>query len=162
MGIYIIIVQTITIKTWIYILLRGVSVMNKNKQMLLFCLLLAAGILLDIAPIQVPEGIDMVYHFIGFASITISAISTFTAFLGTKALNAFLFFLLGFGGVFAGISEFLQVFTAVRTCSVNDWITNLSGIALIVAIAFLANAKEQKKIELDEERFDLKDIPITL
>ena len=133
--------------------------MNKNKQLLLFCILIISGIVLDIAPLQVPDGIDKIYHFVGFALITMSAISTFTAFLGTKALNAFLFFLLGCGGVFAGLSEFLQAFTAVRTCSVYDWVTNLLGITIVVAIAFLANAKEQKNIELNEGRFDYKDIP---
>lgn len=134
--------------------------MKKSQQLLLFCLLLVAGVLLDIAPIQVPDGIDKIYHFIGFSVITISAISTFIAFFGKKSLDYFLLFLLAFGGIAAGICEFLQKFVAIRECSVYDWATNLFGITLVVIITYLVNSKENSNVESDENRFDFKDLPV--
>lgn len=68
--------------------------------------------------------------------------------------------MLTFGGVFAGISEVLQKFIAIRSCDVNDWLVNLCGIALVCAITFLTNSKEKKDIELNQERFDFKDLPV--
>ena len=133
--------------------------MKKIAPLLLFCLILAAGVLLDIAPIQVPDGIDKVYHFVGFALITIFAITTFVSFLGEKVLNQFLLFLLAFGGIFAGLSEYLQSFTTARSCSVNDWITNLLGISFVVIITFLINAKKNKTAEVSDGRFEFRDLP---
>ncbi len=118
--------------------------MKKFTQLIFFCLLLVTGVLLDIAPIHVPDGVDKVCHFIGFSLITVFAILTFVSFFGKKWINFFLMFLLVFGGVFAGLSEFLQFFTAARDCSVGDWITNLSGIAFVVLIMFFVNARNVK------------------
>jgi len=136
--------------------------MKKITQLLLFCTFLAVGIILDLAPIHVSAGIDKLYHFMGFSLITIFAISTFVSFLGRKSLNAFLLFLLGFGGIFAGISEFLQTFVAVRDCSVNDWVTNLCGIAVVVVFTFLISSKENTTAELNEGQFDFKDLHVAL
>lgn len=117
------------------------------------------GVVLDLAPIHVPDGIDKIYHLTGFALITILAISTYISFFGRKHINDFLLFILASGGVFAGVAEFLQNFTVVRECSVGDWVTNLCGIILIVVIAFLHYSKESKNIELTEEKFEFKDLP---
>lgn len=134
--------------------------MRKSIQLILLCLLLMIGALLDLAPVHVPDGIDKLYHFIGFSFVTLFAIATYVSFFGKKLLNFFFMFLLTFGGVFAGISEFLQKFVAVRDCSVADWITNLCGISFVVALAFLAYSKERRTVELSEGRFDFKDLPV--
>ena len=133
--------------------------MKRNSHLILFCLFLAGGILLSLAPIQVPDGVDKVYHFVGFALVTTSAISTFISFFGKKYIDSFLIFLLAFGGVFAGMSEFAQKFVALRSCNVEDWITNLCGITLVVVISFLSLSKEKTKVELNSGRFEFKDLP---
>jgi VanZ family protein len=118
------------------------------------------GILLDIAPIQVSEEIDKICHFAGFAIITALAIATFIVLFGRKSINNFLLFLLTFGGIFAGFTEILQKFIAVRSCCVEDWIVNLCGIAVVSIFAFLFHSKQEKEIRLNEERLDFKDLPI--
>lgn len=134
--------------------------MKKSTNLLFFCLSIVVGVILDLVPIQVPDGIDKFYHLIGFSLITILAISTHVSFFGRKHINDFLLFLLASGGVFAGVAEFIQNFTVVRECSVQDWITNLCGITLIVVLAFLHYSKESKNIELTEEKFEFKDLPV--
>jgi len=134
--------------------------MKKVSQFLLLALLLAVGILLDLAPIQVPDGVDKVYHFFGFALITFFAINTFVSHYGKKSLDSFLMFLLTFGSVFAGISEFLQKFVSVRECDPVDWLTNLFGITLVVAITYFMNSKQHRDAELNESQFDFKDLPV--
>lgn len=117
--------------------------MKKETHLTIFILLLIAGITLDLAPIQVPQGIDKIYHFIGFAIITAFAITTFIGFFGKKYLNIFFVFILIFGGLFAGISEEMQKFTVVRGCDVFDWLVNLAGITIACVLAFLINAKKE-------------------
>ena len=136
--------------------------MKKVTQLLLFCTLLIAGVLLDLAPISVPDGIDKIYHLVGFSLITIVAISTYIAFFNKKWINAFLLFLLVFGGAFSGISEFLQTYASMRECSVYDWMANLCGIAIVVVFTFLINSKETKNVEFNEDRFDFKDLNVAL
>jgi VanZ family protein len=131
--------------------------MNKIIKLSLFVVAVFIGILLDLLPIQVPNGIDKVYHFIGFALITMCAISTFVAFVDKKWLNYFLIFLLVFGGIFAGMAEFVQKCTIMRNCSVEDWVVNLSGIVFVTLFVFLANAKEAKNHDVFESCFELKD-----
>lgn len=114
----------------------------------MFCLILVGGVLLSIAPIQVPDGVDKICHFIGFILVTAMAISTFIIFFGKKYINSFLICLLAFGGILAGISEFAQKFITLRECSVEDWVTNLGGIAIVVVIAFLVFAKKKRNIDL--------------
>jgi len=128
--------------------------------MILFCLFLVGGILLDLAPIHVPDGIDKIYHFIGFALITVLAISIFVSFFGKKWINSYFIFLLISGGILGGVSEYLQKLTAVRGCCVEDWLANLAGITLVVILAYIFYSKEEKTIELTQGRFDFKDIPI--
>lgn len=136
--------------------------MKKSTQLLLFALCLAMGVLLDLAPIKVPDGIDKIYHLMGFSLMTFLTITTYVSFFGKKSINCFLMFLVTFGGVFAGIAEFLQKFVLIRECSVDDWITNLLGITLIVVIAFLHYSKEKQNMELNEGRFEFKDLPAIL
>lgn len=114
--------------------------MKKNTHLIIFISLIALGILLDLAPIQVPAGADKVYHFIGFFVITMSAIITFYKFFGTKWLNLFFIFVLSAGGLLAGLSENAQKFVAIRGCDPYDWITNIGGISLACIIFFLMNS----------------------
>jgi VanZ family protein len=132
--------------------------MKKIIKLLMFFLFLGLGVFFDLAPINVPDGIDKIYHFIGFSLMTMLAISTFSSFFSKKWLNLFLMFLLVFGGMFAGIAEYLQTFVPLRTCSVDDWITNLCGITFVVIFVFLNNSKEEKVIELNEGQFELEDL----
>lgn len=136
--------------------------MKKSTQLLLFALCLVMGVLLDLAPIKVPDGIDKIYHLVGFSLITFLAISTYVSFFGKKHINYFLTFLITFGGVFAGFAEFFQKFVLIRECSVEDWITNLFGITFIVILAFLYYSKERQNIELSEGSFEFKDLPVAL
>ena len=116
----------------------------KKASLIIFISLLIIGIILDLAPIQVPTGIDKIYHFTGFFLITISSIVTFILFFGKKQLNYFFMFILIFGGLFAGISEILQKLTAVRGCDVMDWLVNICGIGVASALAFLMTSKREE------------------
>jgi len=110
-----------------------------------------------IAPISVPNYVDKVYHFIGFAVLTILSISLFAAFFDKKWLNFFLVFLLIFGGAIAGVVELAQKhYSAVRSCDYNDWIANLSGIVFVALFVFLANSRQERSIELFDEKFDIE------
>ena len=133
--------------------------MKKITLLITFILVLAAGVLLDLAPIRVPDGIDKIYHFAGFSILTFFAILNFVEFFGKKSVNSFLLFIMTFGGIFAGISEFLQKLTAFRDCDVNDWLTNLCGITIVCIITFLVYSKQKKEFEIDQATFDFKDLP---
>jgi len=133
--------------------------MKKVSYFLLLSLFIAIGIFLDLVPIRVPDGVDKVCHFLGFVVITFVAISTFVSFYGKKSLDYFLMFLLTFGSLFAGLSEFVQKFVSIRECDAGDWLTNLLGITLVVAITYLVNSKERRTAELNEGYFDFKDLP---
>jgi len=133
--------------------------MKKITLLIAFILVLVAGILLDLAPIRVPDGIDKIYHFIGFSLLTFLAVLNFVEFFGKESVNSFLLFIMTFGGIFAGISEFLQKLTAFRDCDVNDWLTNLFGITLVCIITFLIYSKEKKEFEINQTTFDFKDLP---
>lgn len=133
--------------------------MKRITLLITFILVLTAGVLLDLAPIHVPDGIDKIYHFLGFSLLTFLAILNFVEFFGKKSIDSFLFFIMTFGGIFAGISEFLQKFVAVRDCDVNDWLVNLCGIAFVCAITFLIYAKEKKEDEINHTSYDFNDLP---
>lgn len=136
--------------------------MKKNNLFIVLILTLMAGVLLDLAPLHVPDGIDKIYHFVGFAVISVLAILTFVEFFGKKSINLFLLSVMSIGGFFAAISEFLQKLTAVRDCDVNDWLVDLLGITLICIVAFLIYAKQKKELEINQATFDFKDIPVLL
>lgn len=121
--------------------------MKKRNNLIIFISLLISGIILDLAPITVPAGLDKVYHFIGFFTISLSAISTFLAFFDKKWLNYFFIFMLTVGALCAGLSEDAQKLDPVRGCDVYDWITNLGGISLACVLSFLYNAKNASEKE---------------
>lgn len=135
--------------------------MKKVTLLVLFAVLLISGVILDLLPIRVPDGLDKIYHFVGFAALTITSIKLFEAFFGKKLINSFMMFILIFGGLFAGISEVLQKLVAVRSCDVNDWVVNLLGIGLVCVVTFLINSKASKIRELNYEMFEFKDLPST-
>jgi VanZ family protein len=114
--------------------------MKKSTHLAIFIILIITGILLDLAPIEVPAGVDKVCHFTGFFVITISAITTFYKFFGTKWLNFFFILALIGGGLFAGLSEDAQKLVPVRGCDPYDWITNIGGISLACVLFFLMNS----------------------
>lgn len=118
--------------------------MNKTTNLIIFIILTIAGIALDIAPIQVPAGIDKVYHFIGFFLITLSAMITFISFFGKNFLYHFMVFTLTFGALLAGFAENIQKFVPIRGCDPQDWFVNLSGIGLACIIIFLFNIKREE------------------
>lgn len=115
--------------------------MNKRNNLIVFISLLIAGVILDLAPIEVAQGVDKIYHFIGFFVISLSAISTFLAFFDKKWLNFFFIFMLTVGALCAGLSEDAQKLTVIRGCDVFDWITNISGISLACILSYLYKAK---------------------
>lgn len=121
--------------------------MKKSTHLIIFICLIIAGIVLDLAPIQVPAGIDKVYHFIGFFIITMSAIITFYEYFGTKWMNLFFVFALTFGGLLAGLSEDAQKLVAIRGCDPMDWFTNIGGISLACALFFVFNSVNKKREE---------------
>ena len=124
------------------------KLMQKKIHLTIFILLLIMGFVLTLAPIEVQEGVDKVYHFIGFFAISISAITTFYVFFGEKHLNIFMAFLLTFGALLAGISEDLQKFVPQRGCDVTDWFTNLAGISLACVLTLFLHFKKQKEEEI--------------
>lgn len=121
--------------------------MKKNTHLTIFILLIISGILLDLAPIKVPTGVDKILHFLGFFIFTMSAIITFYKFFGTKWLNLFFILVLTGGGLFAGLSESAQKFVAIRGCDPYDWITNIGGISLACVIFFLMNSFNKSREE---------------
>lgn len=124
------------------------KLMQKRTHLIIFISLLIIGIILTLAPINVPAGVDKVYHFIGFFVISVSAISTFTAFFGKKYLNVFMFFLLTFGALLAGLSEDAQKYIPIRGCDVCDWFTNLGGISLACILNLILNFKTGNEEEI--------------
>ncbi len=114
--------------------------MKKQTHLIIFISLIATGIILDLAPIKVPMGVDKVLHFFGFFVFTMSAIITFYKFFGTKWLNSFFMLTLIGGGLLAGLSEDAQKRVAIRGCDPYDWITNIGGISLACVIFFLMNS----------------------
>lgn len=123
--------------------------MKKSTHLIIFISLIVIGILLDLAPIEVPAGVDKVCHFAGFFLITMSAIITFYKFFGTKWLNIFFIMLLTVGGLFAGLSESAQKLVAIRGCDPYDWITNISGISLACVVFFLMNSFNKSHEEIE-------------
>jgi VanZ family protein len=121
--------------------------MKKSTHLIIFISLIFLGFILDLAPIEVPAGIDKVYHFTGFFIITISAITTFYKFFGTKWLNLFFMLALIGGGLFAGLSEDAQKFVPIRGCDPVDWLTNIGGISLACALFFIINAINKSREE---------------
>lgn len=121
--------------------------MKKSTYLIIFIVLLFTGVILDLAPIEVPAGIDKVYHFTGFFIITISAITTFYKFFGTKWLNLFFILALIGGGLCAGLSEDAQKLVPIRGCDPVDWLTNLGGISLACALFFIVNSISKSREE---------------
>ncbi len=132
--------------------------MKKTFMLIVFICVLASGIALDLLPITVPDGIDKLYHFLGFSLLTALSIKTFIVFFGKKNINKFFFFLLTFGGVFAAVSEGVQSFLSLRSCDVYDWLTNLFAIAFVVLIAYINISKENLIEEALNSRFDKRDL----
>lgn len=128
------------------VMVKGFT-MKKQTHLIIFIALIAIGILLDLAPIQVPAGVDKICHFFGFFIITMSAIITFYKFFGTKWLNLFFMLTLIGGGLLAGLSENAQKFVPIRGCDPYDWVTNIGGISLACVIFFLINSFNKSKEE---------------
>ncbi len=124
--------------------------MKKNTYLIIFVSLIALGIILDLVPIPIPMGVDKIYHFLGFFIITISAITTFYKFFGTKWLNLFFVLTLIWGGLFSGLSEDAQKFIPLRNSDPFDWLTNLSGISLACALFFLLFAVNKRRKKENE------------
>ena len=125
--------------------------MRKVISLLLFSLVLSAGLFLDTAPISVPDGIDKIYHFTGFFTITILSVFVFISFFNKKWLNSYLVLALLSGGAAAALSEYVQKSCPMRSCDSNDWIADLCGIALATAIVYMINFKHLRQIELLDE-----------
>lgn len=121
--------------------------MKKSTHLTIFIILLFTGVLLDLAPIRVPAGVDKVCHFLGFFVITMSAIITFYKFFGTKWLNLFFILILTGGGLCAGLSEDAQKLVPIRGCDPYDWITNIGGISLACVVFFLMNSIRKRQEE---------------
>lgn len=119
--------------------------MKRSTHLIIFICLIIIGIILDLAPINVPAGVDKVYHFIGFFTITMSAIITFYEYFGAKWMNLFFVLVLIGGGLCAGLSEDAQKFVAIRGCDPLDWLTNLGGISLACALFFILNALRKRR-----------------
>lgn len=131
--------------------------MKKIIRLIWLILFLFGGVMSYIAPLSVPDYIDKIYHFIGFAVFTILSISVFAAFFDKKWLNTFLVFILIFGGTIGGLAELAQKTVLMRSCSYEDWIANLLGIVFVVLFVYLVNSKQDRSAELFEEKFDLEE-----
>ena len=128
--------------------------MKKIIRLIWLILFLFGVVMFYLAPISVPDYIDKIYHFIGFAVLTMLSISAFAAFFDTKWLNTFLVFILIFGGTIGGLAELAQKFVLARSCNYEDWIANLCGIVFVVLFVYLVNSKQERSAELFEEKFD--------
>ena len=49
-----------------------------------------------------------------------------------------------------------KVLSSTRECSYEDWLANLFGIVFVTLFVYLVNSKQESKIELFEEKFDLE------
>lgn len=131
--------------------------MKKTLLLTAFVLLLITAFLLNITPVHVPDGIDKVFHFIGFSSLATFAILVFRSFFGEDSINFFIILVLIFGGVFAGIFEISQNFIPTRSCDINDWFMNLFGIAFSCALSFLFYAKKGILAKEKHSAFNFKE-----
>lgn len=128
--------------------------MKKIIILLVLILALIGGVYLDLAPVIVPDYIGKIFHFLGFAFITLLLTVLYRQFFGTKKLNVFLVSVLLIGGIIAGLSEYLQRSVILRSCTYDDWLANLSGIAVVILSVYLINAKHEKEIEVLKEKQD--------
>ena len=121
--------------------------MQLKKYVLLILLVITfiAGVILDIMPMQLHDGIDKFWHFIAFAVFSTLVTLCYAAFFGIKNINSFLVVLLIVGGMAACCSELLQTLSdAERDCSVWDWLFDISAIGTVGGIAYLYYSKKLK------------------
>lgn len=108
-------------------------------------MVIISGIILDVLPIHVPNGIDKIYHFVAFAILSIVIILCYVEFYGTKFINRFLVCLLLLGGIVACCSELLQKLSSIeRDCSALDWLFDILAIGVVGIISYLYYSRKNK------------------
>lgn len=119
--------------------------MNKYVLLILLVIAIITGVVLDVMPIQIHDGIDKLWHFIAFAIFSALVTLCYVAFFGIKNINSFLFYLLIAGGMAACCSELLQTLSDTeRDCSVWDWLFDISAIGTVCGIFYLYYSKKLK------------------
>ena len=125
--------------------------MTKITSLILLIFFLFIGFLLSVLPIKVPDGIDKIYHFAGFYSVTVFSIYVITKFFGKKKINSYFVFILIIGAGLATLSELIQDGAVLRNCNSDDWITNLAGVSSATLIMYLSNLRVTRKLELFDQ-----------
>ncbi|EKE04304.1 MAG: hypothetical protein ACD_20C00087G0009 [uncultured bacterium] len=125
--------------------------MTKITSLILLIFFLFIGFLLSVLPIKVPDGIDKIYHFAGFYSVTVFSIYVITKFFGKKKINSYFVFILIIGAGLATLSELIQDGAVLRNCNSDDWITNLAGVGSATLVMYLSNLRLTRKLELFDQ-----------
>lgn len=127
--------------------------MSVKKNILLSLLIITfiSGVVLDLSPIHIHDGLDKVCHFVAFSVFSGLLTLCYVEFFGTKLINKFLFFMLIIGGVVACFSELLQKFSSIeRDCSALDWLFDILAIGFVGAISYLCYSKKEKSEAIDD------------
>lgn len=107
---------------------------------MVFLALSILALYLTLARISVPDGWDKVCHFVVFGLASAILAFTFRLNFGNKYLNHFLFILFLMGGVGAAVSEELQKwFTDYRSFEASDWLANVLGMSVFLALFYFFN-----------------------
>jgi len=119
------------------------------KKITLLTLLAAvfiSGVILDMMPIHIHDGVDKICHFVAFSIFSGLLTACYVEFFGTKLINRFLFYLLTIGGVVACFSELLQKFSSIdRDCSALDWLFDILAIGFVGGITYLYYSLKERK-----------------
>ncbi|OGH96377.1 MAG: hypothetical protein A2104_04785 [Candidatus Melainabacteria bacterium GWF2_32_7] len=127
--------------------------MSKFKSLIILTFILFIGLLLSILPIKVPGGIDKIFHFIVFYGTTTFSTYIIIKAFGNKWINHYLIAILMIGGGLATLSELIQDYVPLRSCDLDDWFINLTGIGASILVTYLLNQRSIRESEILEEEF---------
>ncbi len=136
-----------------------------TKKIILLTLLvitIISGVVLEMLPIHIHDGLDKVCHFMAFAIFSGLLTLCYVEFFGAKLINRFLVYLLIIGGVVACFSELLQNFRSIeRDCCALDWLFDILAIGFVGMITYLYYSQKEKIEVRDDFEFSKQDLETT-
>lgn len=124
---------------------------KKTALLTLLAAVFILGVILDMMPIHIHDGVDKICHFVAFSIFSGLLTVCYVEFFGAKLINRFLFYLLTIGGIMACFSELLQKFSSIdRDCSALDWLFDILAIGFVGGITYLYYSLKEKKDKLSD------------
>lgn len=124
---------------------------KKTALLTLLAAVFILGVILDMMPIHIHDGVDKICHFVAFSIFSGLLTVCYVEFFGAKLINRFLFYLLTIGGIMACFSELLQKFSSIdRDCSALDWLFDILAIGFVGKITYLYYSLKEKKDKLSD------------